>query len=38
MERHDEYHLRQVRHMMISPARADPFFEGELYQLMIECS
>lgn len=28
VERHDDYHLRQLRHMMISPVRADPFFEG----------
>ena len=29
VERHDDYHLRQLRHMMISPVRADPFFEGK---------
>ncbi len=27
--RHDEYHNRQYRNMMISPARQDPFADGE---------
>ena len=28
-DRHDEYHMRQMRHMIISPARPDPFLEGQ---------
>lgn len=28
VDRMDEYHQRQMRHMLISPAREDPFADG----------
>ena len=28
-DRHDEYHERQRRHFLMSPARLDPFMDGK---------